>query len=71
MKVRIYWVPLIVVGMGILLHQNIFAYPPAVGIIGKSKNCLACHVNNGPWRDEGSTIIDILDPLDLYNKVVV
>lgn len=38
-----------------------FAYPPAVGILGKSKNCLVCHVNNGPWKDDSKTIIDILD----------
>ena len=38
-----------------------YAYPPAVGIIGNSKNCLACHSDNGPWRDKGQTIIDILD----------
>ena len=39
----------------------VFAYPPAVGIVGKAKNCLACHVSNGPWKDDGKTIIDILD----------
>lgn len=38
-----------------------YAYPPAVGILSKSKNCLACHINNGPWSDESKTIIDILD----------
>lgn len=38
-----------------------YAYPPGVGILTKSKNCLACHVNNGPWSDESKTIIDILD----------
>lgn len=37
------------------------AYPPAVGILGNSKNCLSCHVNNGEWKDDGTTIIDILD----------
>lgn len=37
------------------------AYPPAVGIIGKSKNCLSCHVNNGPWMDDGTIIIDVVD----------
>ena len=37
------------------------AYPPGVGILSKSKNCLACHTNNGPWNDESSNIIDILD----------
>ncbi len=38
-----------------------FAYPPAVGILGKAKDCSSCHINNGPWRDDGKTIIDILD----------
>ncbi len=38
-----------------------YAYPPAVGIFGNAKNCLACHVNNGTWKDEDKTIIDILD----------
>ena len=37
------------------------AYPPAVGIIGKAKNCLSCHVNNGPWMDDGTVIIDVVD----------
>jgi len=41
--------------------QWAFAYPPAVGIVGKAKNCISCHVNNGPWKDDGTTIIDILD----------
>jgi hypothetical protein len=35
-----------------------FLIPPAVG---KSKNCLVCHINNGQWADEENTIIDILD----------
>jgi hypothetical protein len=38
-----------------------FSYPPAVGILGKAKSCLSCHVSNGPWADEEKTIIDILD----------
>ena len=38
-----------------------YAYPPAVGILSKSKSCLSCHVNNGPWTDDKKTIIDILD----------
>lgn len=38
-----------------------YAYPPAVGIIGNAKNCLACHSDIGPWKDEGKTIIDVLD----------
>ncbi|MBA4056094.1 MAG: hypothetical protein C0490_15370 [Marivirga sp.] len=37
------------------------AYPPAVGILSNSKNCVACHSSNGPWRDNDSTIIDIID----------
>lgn len=37
------------------------AYPPAVGILGKSRACTTCHVNNGPWTDEAQTIIDIVD----------
>jgi len=41
--------------------QQAFSYPPAVGILGKSKTCLSCHTNNGPWTDEQKTIIDILD----------
>ena len=41
--------------------EEVWAYPPAVGILGEAKNCLSCHVNNGPWRDDGLTIIDILD----------
>ncbi|MCK9404760.1 MAG: hypothetical protein M0Q26_15305 [Chitinophagaceae bacterium] len=38
-----------------------FAYPPAVGILSNSKNCLTCHANNGQWKDDEKTIIDILD----------
>lgn len=47
--------------LGLCLYQSSLAYPPAVGILGESKNCLVCHVNNGPWLDEERTIIDILD----------
>ena len=38
-----------------------FAYPPAVGILGSKNNCMDCHVNNGPWKDDQRVIIDILD----------
>ncbi|OGU89125.1 MAG: hypothetical protein A2475_17015 [Ignavibacteria bacterium RIFOXYC2_FULL_35_21] len=41
--------------------ERSFSYPPAVGILSKSKSCLSCHVNNGPWADDKKTIIDILD----------
>jgi len=37
------------------------AYPPAVGILSNSKNCMSCHVNNGPWKDEAKLVIDVLD----------
>jgi hypothetical protein len=37
------------------------AYPPSVGVQGPSRNCLACHVSNGPWRDDSTLILDILD----------
>ncbi|MBI4547165.1 MAG: hypothetical protein HY707_04240 [Ignavibacteriae bacterium] len=43
------------------LSQEVFAYPPAVGILGKAKSCMSCHANNGPWTDEKRTIIDVLD----------
>ena len=45
--------------MGLFLES--FSYPPAVGLLGKAKSCMSCHVSNGPWSDEGKTIIDILD----------
>ncbi len=41
--------------------NSAYAYPPAVGILSNSKNCVSCHVNNGPWKDDENTIIDILD----------
>lgn len=41
--------------------QNVFAYPPGVGILTKAKNCLACHSNNGPWNNEANAIIDIIE----------
>jgi len=41
--------------------SDAWAYPPAVGILGKATSCMSCHVNNGPWTDERQTIIDIVD----------
>jgi hypothetical protein len=41
--------------------SSLFAYPTAVGILGKSKSCMSCHSNNGPWYDGGETIIDVVD----------
>jgi hypothetical protein len=61
MKSKITFVVFIFVGVGMFLCQQSFSYPPAVGIVGKAKDCLVCHVNNGPWQDEEYTIIDILD----------
>ena len=36
------------------------AYPPAVGIIGTSRDCSSCHQNNGPWADDSKTVVDII-----------
>ena len=41
--------------------RQAYAYPPGVGILSKSKNCLACHANNGPWNEETKTIVDIIE----------
>ena len=41
--------------------QVALAYPPAVGILGKAKDCLSCHVSNGPWKDDANTVIDVID----------
>lgn len=38
-----------------------YAYPPAVGILSNSKNCMSCHTDNGPWKEESKVVIDILD----------
>ena len=43
------------------LSGSVLAYPPAVGILGKSRSCTTCHASNGPWQDEDRTIVDILD----------
>ncbi|TAL57165.1 MAG: hypothetical protein EPN85_14365 [Bacteroidetes bacterium] len=41
--------------------SSAYAYPPAVGILSNSKNCISCHANNGQWKDDSKTIIDVLD----------
>ncbi|MBI5525628.1 MAG: hypothetical protein HY897_04785 [Deltaproteobacteria bacterium] len=46
---------------GAWLARPAAAYPPAVGILGQSRSCLACHGDSGPWTDEARTIVDILD----------
>lgn len=59
MKTRSFTVIIIIVLTSSL--QKVFSYPAAVGILGKAKSCMSCHVNNGPWTDEKRTIIDVLD----------
>ena len=59
MKTKTFVLP--VVFIAVLFTQKAFPYPPGVGILGKVKSCMSCHVNNGPWTDERKTIIDILD----------
>jgi hypothetical protein len=44
-----------------LATGSAFAYPPAVGILSKSRSCLSCHVSAGPWSDEARTVIELLD----------
>ncbi|MEK7331478.1 MAG: hypothetical protein AAB113_11830 [Candidatus Eisenbacteria bacterium] len=51
-------------GLGLaslLLASAAGSYPPGVGILGKSRSCAACHLDNGPWGDEARTIIEVLD----------
>ena len=49
-------------GLGMIFVPSLVqAYPPAVGILGPSRNCLTCHVSNGHWKDDANLIIDILD----------
>ncbi len=43
------------------LTQFAAASPPAVGIIGNSRNCLACHVSNGSWSEGADLVIDLID----------
>ena len=45
----------------VLSPTRTLAYPPAVGILGTSRNCTACHANNGPWKEDAALIIDVLD----------
>jgi hypothetical protein len=53
---------LLLAALGMLAAANpTRAYPPGVGILGKSRTCAACHADNGPWGDTTRTIVDILD----------
>ena len=47
--------------VAIVIVTNLLAYPPAVGILGKSENCLSCHVDNGNWQDGPDLVIDIVE----------
>ena len=44
--------------VGMLISS--FTYPPGVGVTTNSRSCMSCHVENGPWDDDG-TIIDMVD----------
>jgi hypothetical protein len=56
------WKRITLVGIIVLTLPVVsLAYPPAVGIVGKSRNCLACHASNGPWAEEAKTIVDVVD----------
>ena len=55
---------LVVVALGVIMLLTAIAavaYPPAVGILGKSPNCLSCHIDNGSWADSLDLIIDLVD----------
>ncbi len=52
---------LAIISLWLLPEQIVLAYPPAVGILGPAKSCLACHVQNGPWKDDQTLVIDLLD----------
>lgn len=39
---------------------EVLSYPSAA-VVNRAKSCLSCHVNNGPWKDDAKTLIDIID----------
>jgi hypothetical protein len=62
MKHKLTLIPVIILLLSVIIpFAVLLSYPPAVGILGKSKSCMSCHVNNGQWSDEQKTVIDILD----------
>ena len=61
MKARTGSVIAVLGGVVLLTAIAALAYPPAVGILGKSPNCLSCHIDNGGWVDGPDLIIDIVD----------
>ena len=52
---------MVVVAVLAFASLSALAYPPGVGILAKNRSCVSCHPSNGPWSDEGHTVIDILD----------
>lgn len=54
-------IAVLILGCSVVFVLNLGAYPPAVGILGNSKDCMSCHVDNGPWKDDGTVVIDIVD----------
>lgn len=54
-------IAVLALGFCAMFALNLGAYPPAVGILGNSSDCLSCHVDNGPWKDDGTIIIDVVD----------
>lgn len=40
--------------------SEVLSYPSAA-VVNRAKSCLTCHVNNGPWKDDEKTLIDIID----------
>ncbi|MGE0587075.1 MAG: hypothetical protein AB7O48_00765 [Cyclobacteriaceae bacterium] len=41
--------------------EEALAYPPGVGLLSSSKNCVSCHSSKGPWNEDNKLIVDILD----------
>lgn len=59
-------VGLVLIALSLLLLPVVAqAYPPAVGITSNAKSCLACHADNGPWKEGEKLVIDILDKATL------
>lgn len=41
--------------------EEALAYPPGVGLLSSSKNCVSCHSSKGPWNEDNKLIVNILD----------
>lgn len=51
----------VAVTAAVVIAATVAAYPPAVGILGQSPNCLSCHVDNGSWVDGPNLIVEIIE----------